>query len=127
MLKCGVNMRADSDIFRSLIELASLCAERKRGNEMVERRSVAAMLRHAIAAVGLVLLCSLVASAQFDTGTITGTVTDPSGAMVVKASVTITNVGTGITKTLQTDSSGNFVASAVPFGTYVVSATSTGF
>jgi len=94
---------------------------------MVERRSVAAMLRQVIAAVGLVLLCSLVASAQFDTGTITGTVTDPSGAMVAKASVTITNVGTGIKKTLQTDSGGNFVASAVPFGTYLVSATSGGF
>src|SRR6266550_1916858 len=94
---------------------------------MIERRSVAAMLRHVIAAVGLVLLCSLVASAQFDTGTITGTVTDPSGAMVAKASVTILNVGTGIRRTLETDSGGNFVAASVPFGTYVVSATSSGF
>jgi hypothetical protein len=94
---------------------------------MVERRSVAALLRHAIAVVGLVLLCSLVASAQFDTGTITGTVTDPSGAMVAKASVTILNVGTGIRRSLETDSGGNFVAPSVPFGTYVVSVTSSGF
>jgi hypothetical protein len=94
---------------------------------MVERRSAASLLRHVIAVVGLVLLCSLVASAQFDTGTITGSVTDPSGAMVAQASVTITNVGTGIRRTIKTDSDGNFVASAVPFGNYVVSASSTGF
>lgn len=70
---------------------------------------------------------ALSAFAQFDTGTIAGTVTDPSGAVVAQAQVTITNMGTSIQKTLATDSGGNFVASALPFGTYVVSAKANGF
>jgi carboxypeptidase family protein len=94
---------------------------------MVELRSVASSLRHLLATLVLVVLCSLIASAQFDTGTIAGTVTDPSGAMVAGATITITNVGTSIARTLQTDSSGNFVASAVPFGNYIVSAQASGF
>src|SRR6266513_5529305 len=79
----------------------------------------------------LVLICflfSLPVSAQvFDTGTIGGLVTDPSGAVVPQATVTITNVGTGIQRTLQTDNGGSFVASALPFGSYVVSATASAF
>jgi hypothetical protein len=82
-------------------------------------------------AVFLTLFCVLFAlplSAQvFDTGTIAGVVTDQSGAVVPNADITITNVGTGIEKKLKTDNSGNFVASAVPFGNYVVSATAGGF
>jgi hypothetical protein len=70
---------------------------------------------------------ALPAFAQFDTGTISGTITDASGAMVPNATVTITNAGTAAEKTLQTDSAGNFVASALPFGTYVVTAKATGF
>src|SRR3981189_1084397 len=79
----------------------------------------------------LPLICflfSLPMSAQvFDTGTLGGLVTDPSGAVVPHATVTITNVGTGIQRTLQTDDGGSFVASALPFGSYVVSAAKTGF
>src|SRR2546427_11139632 len=91
--------------------------------------------RHTIEALfpllflGLIcLLFSLPGSAQvFDTGTLGGLVTDPSGAVVPHATVTITNVGTGIQRTLQTDNGGSFVASALPFGSYVVSATASGF
>ena len=92
-------------------------------------------LRQAVKALcpGLFLLLifsvfSLPVSAQvFDTGTLGGLVTDPSGAVVPHATVTITNVGTGIQRTLQTDDGGSFVASALPFGSYVVSAAKTGF
>src|SRR5437879_1307967 len=75
-------------------------------------------------------VCSsdLPVSAQvFDTGTIAGLVTDPSGAAVPHATITITNVGTSIERTLQTDQGGNFVSSALPSGNYVVSATAIGF
>jgi hypothetical protein len=67
------------------------------------------------------------AFAQFDTGTIAGSVTDPSDAVVPHATVTVTNIGTSVHKILQTDSGGSFVASALPFGTYVVSANASGF
>src|SRR5271165_1393411 len=73
------------------------------------------------------LLFSAPVMAQFDTGTITGTVTDSSDAVVPNATVTVTNTGTGIQTTLPTDSNGGFVASALPFGQYVVSATGAGF
>lgn len=63
----------------------------------------------------------------FDTGTIDGVVTDSSGAMVPNAAVTILNVGTGISRTVHTDSNGNFIAPSVPFGNYTVSAEASGF
>jgi carboxypeptidase family protein len=59
---------------------------------------------------------------NFDTGTITGTVTDPSGAVIPHASVTITNTGTGVVMTATTGDTGLFTAPALPFGNYVVSA-----
>ncbi|MGB8479688.1 MAG: TonB-dependent receptor [Acidobacteriaceae bacterium] len=84
--------------------------------------------RIAATVLGIIcLLCSVPVLAQFDTGTIAGSVTDPSGAVVPHASVTITNTGTGIQTALQTDSNGSFVASGLSFGHYVVSATATNF
>ncbi|PYV28138.1 MAG: hypothetical protein DMG27_02115 [Acidobacteria bacterium] len=80
-----------------------------------------------VAAVGLGLIVSVSVSAQFDVGRVTGTIYDPSGAIVPQATVTIKNIGTGITTTAQSDSFGNFVASALPYGDYVVTATASGF
>jgi hypothetical protein len=85
------------------------------------------VLRRLVAVIGLIFAFSVTASAQFDTGTIAGSVTDPSGAFIPNASVTITNVGTAVRKAMQADSSGNFVASALPSGTYVVSAGASNF
>ena len=67
------------------------------------------------------------ASAQFDTGTIAGRITDPSGAVIPQATVTISNVDTSIQTTVQSDSGGSYVASGLPFGHYVVSATASSF
>ena len=77
----------------------------------------------------LAVLCfgALPLLAQFDTGTINGTVTDSSGAAVSNAKVTISNTGTGDTKVLTTNSTGFFIGSALPFGNYVVTATANGF
>ena len=79
--------------------------------------------------VVVVVLCALAlpAMAQFDTGTIAGAVTDPSGAAVPHARITIRNTGTANEKTFETDSDGYFVSSALPFGTYLVTAKATGF
>ena len=77
----------------------------------------------------LAVLCleALPLFAQFDTGTINGTVTDSSGAAVSNAKVTISNTGTGDVKNVTTNSTGFFIGSALPFGNYVVTATSNGF
>ena len=63
----------------------------------------------------------------FDTGTITGTVTDPTGAVIPDAAVTITDIGTSRQTTVHTNSDGNFVAPGLPFGNYTVSATASHF
>jgi hypothetical protein len=85
------------------------------------------MLRRLVLAVSLVLLASALASAQFDTGTITGLVTDATGAVVPNAAVTITNIETAFHRTLHTDSGGNFTASALPSGNYVLTASASNF
>jgi hypothetical protein len=73
------------------------------------------------------LLFTLPVSAQFDTGTIAGSVIDTTGAAIPRATVEITNSGTGILTTSHTDASGSFVASGLPFGHYVVSASASNF
>lgn len=93
----------------------------------IELRSSVSMLRHLIVVISFLWLSALVASAQFDTGSITGLVTDPAGAAVPHATITVTNIGTSFKKALQTDTGGGFSASALPFGNYVVSATASGF
>jgi hypothetical protein len=82
---------------------------------------------HAIALLAVVVFGALPMLAQFDTGTITGTTTDASGAVVAHAAITVTNVGTGIQKSFVTDQNGNFVASSLPYGTYVVAIRASGF
>src|ERR1700746_594034 len=52
-------------------------------------------------------------------GVITGTITDPSGASVPNATVTITNAGTSISQSTTTGSDGSYRFSLVPPGNYV--------
>lgn len=77
----------------------------------------------------LLVMCwiALPSWAQFDTGTITGTVTDPSGAAISGAQVTATNAATGLQKSATADANGYFVVSALPFGNYVVTCNAPGF
>ncbi len=73
-----------------------------------------------------VLLVSTVALASI-TGSISGVVTDPSGAVVTGATVVATNTQTGIKNTVTTDSKGFFSFPSLPVGTYDVQVTQTGF
>ena len=65
--------------------------------------------------------------AQADTGGITGTVTDPTGAVIPGAAVTATNTDNGLRLSATADASGNFTILAVPRGHYTVAATASGF
>ncbi len=62
-----------------------------------------------------------------NTGSITGTVKDASGAAVAGASVTITNTDHGITRQTTTNDSGEYNESALPQGKYDVAVTAAGF
>jgi hypothetical protein len=65
--------------------------------------------------------------AQTIDGTLRGTVTDPSGAVVSGAKVTATNTGTGISKETTTSSSGTFNIPNLLVGTYTVTVEGAGF
>jgi hypothetical protein len=60
------------------------------------------------------------AQSQANTGTIEGSVTDPSDRAIPNAEVTITNEGTNLTRTLTTDSEGRFRGLLLPLGAYRV-------
>jgi hypothetical protein len=65
--------------------------------------------------------------AQVDTGAIAGTVSDPSGAVVPAAKVTLTNEGTAFSTSTTTGSDGTYTFAPVKIGTYTVSAEVAGF
>lgn len=60
-------------------------------------------------------------------GVITGTVTDPAGASVPNASVTITNIGTNISQSAKTGQDGVYRFSLVPPGSYAIEVQASGF
>ncbi|HXW61043.1 MAG TPA: carboxypeptidase regulatory-like domain-containing protein [Candidatus Acidoferrales bacterium] len=64
---------------------------------------------------------------QQGTGTIAGTVTDPSGAALVGATVQATNVGTSLSQSSITDSNGRYVITTLRPGTYNVQSSMAGF
>jgi hypothetical protein len=80
-------------------------------------------------AVGLALMVVLpIASrAQTTTGRISGTVTDTQGGILPGATVTVTHVLTGLTRTGPTDQEGAYLFVSLPVGTYTVTAELTGF
>lgn len=78
-------------------------------------------------AAALVLLLALPAVAQRITASIRGTVTDQTGGVMAGAKVTVTNEGTGLTRTANTNEAGNYSFSELPVGSYRVEVASEGF
>jgi len=84
--------------------------------------------RHLIAflTAGL-FLTALSGYGQVVNGVIVGTITDTSGAVVPETEVTVTEVNTGLSRVLTTDTSGYYSVTHLPPGTYKVSAQKQGF
>ena len=61
------------------------------------------------------------------TGSVNGTVADPSGALVPNASIVATEINTGIKQTVTTSKAGEFSFNTLPVGTYTINITSPGF
>ena len=80
-----------------------------------------------IIALLLCLSVPLTVSAQSDRGTITGIVSDSTGAVLPKASVTATNVSKGIISKTVTNEEGNYTVPLLPAGTYLVRIELSGF
>jgi hypothetical protein len=75
----------------------------------------------------LFLICTFGAFAQGDRGTITGTVSDPTGAVVPNANIQITNSDTSAVYKVATTNTGNYTLANLPVGTYVLSVDAPGF
>jgi hypothetical protein len=73
------------------------------------------------------MLFSILAWAQVPTAELTGTVTDPSGAVVSGATIVITNTATNVDRSTQTNSAGIYTAPALQPGAYSARVTMTGF
>ena len=95
---------------------------------MEPKTTLSWMLRISLAlTVGVMLLSPATLHAQVDSGSILGTVTDPSGALIGNATVTLTNEGTGSTLSTSVGSDGGFKSTPVRIGSYKLSASSQGF
>jgi outer membrane receptor protein involved in Fe transport len=93
-------------------------------------RNYASLLRR-IAPVVLVcaaMLCALPGRTQSSTSArLSGSVADPSGAVVQKATIVAQNTGTGLSTTVESDSAGNYAFNSLPVGVYTVTASGSGF
>jgi len=79
-----------------------------------------------VASLLLLLVPSLMAQTA-GTGALTGTVTDPTGAVVPNVTVTVTNADTGQARTATTDAAGTYKLGLLPPGGYRVKFEATGF
>lgn len=77
--------------------------------------------------LGLGILPSECPAQSITAGLVTGTVTDPSGAAVPNAAVTLSDVGTGTSQKGETNAEGNYRFAFVPPGSYKLSVSASGF
>ncbi len=90
-------------------------------------RSNAKKTVYLIASTLTLLFCSLPMFSQANQGTIQGAVLDQSGGAVSGATVMVTDPARGVTRTLVTDSAGEYVANNLTPSTYTVRAEAKGF
>jgi len=77
--------------------------------------------------LGLCLVISLPSRAQVAGGTLSGTITDPSGSVVPNAEVAIKNSATGVSRNVTTNADGFYSAANLVPGNYEVSVSAAGF
>ncbi len=85
------------------------------------------LFRRLVLALALACVVAWPAIAVGPTGTIVGTVADPSEAVIPKAQITVRNQETNATREVQTDGDGDFSVPLLPPGVYEVSAEKAGF
>lgn len=83
--------------------------------------------------ISAIILCLSIFGSQFafgqasDNGNLSGNVKDPNDAIVPGAVVTVTNLGTGLKRSVTTNDSGSWTVSVLPLGNYEVKAEFAGF
>jgi hypothetical protein len=84
-------------------------------------------MRSVLLTACILLLLAVCASAQSDRGTITGTITDPAGAVIANALIQAKNVETGAVYEAGSTATGNYTLAQLPAGVYQLSTSVTGF
>ena len=77
--------------------------------------------------LGLAAATPAAAQAQSNAGDLVGTVTDPTGAVISEATVTVHNLDTGLVRTTTTDAEGNYRLLTLPPGRYEITVEKDGF
>lgn len=85
------------------------------------------MLKRAVGNLLCLAFCGQFLLAQVTTGTISGRITDSTGAVVPAAKVIVLNEDTGIPRTIQADSAGHYSAPLLGLGSYRITASQEGF
>lgn len=83
--------------------------------------------RQVIVLLAAAALLASLAFAQTETGQITGTISDPSGALIPEAKVTATNAQTGLARSVATTNAGAYAVTNLPPGLYDVTVEMQGF
>jgi hypothetical protein len=86
-----------------------------------------AWYRPCLLSTALAALFSAVAWSQTQLATVSGAITDPSGAVVPGVSVTIVSQGTGLKRSVLTDTAGDYRFAGLPTGNYSLRLEKTGF
>jgi hypothetical protein len=97
---------------------------------LVERASdsgLAAFPRFVAGLFAALLLCGVMASAQVESGQISGTVVDQSGAAVPAASIEVKNIGTNFVRTTVSSSTGDYLVKGLEPAVYQVTVASSNF
>ena len=98
--------------------------------QLISRSGRPAPIRLLVTALLVLLTCALPGALQAQTageGSISGTVTDSTGAVVSNAAVTATNTATRVSTERSSDRAGLYTISPLPVGTYSVTVTAKGF
>src|SRR5579863_2030464 len=107
-----------------------LSDQKRRGSMLTRTPSpvgrMSAATRSLLAMATVVWLCAA-GTAQSTSGRILGTLTDQSGAAVAGASVVITDVQRGTSRTVKTDESGNYAVPDLQPGSYKIHVEAKGF
>ncbi len=96
-------------------------------NSCSPRRGFRITLLALVCVLALLAPLTLVAQTTLSTGSVTGTVSDPSGALVSDAKVLVTNVDTGQKVELTSNAAGSFTTGPLQPGTYKVQVSAKGF
>jgi hypothetical protein len=86
-----------------------------------------AVVRNFVVFAAAIQLFSVIGSAQSTFGEFVGTVKDSSGAEIAGCTVTVKNVGTGVTRTATTDETGSYRVVNLETGSYEITMEQPGF